>query len=182
MYSVWKKLIKRVPEFDLDKIKWFNQQYLKSTNPKALAETVRTDLKNHYAIDSSLETALVIVDLLKERVTFPHEMAPNALFIFRNPTEYDQSVTSKKWNEEAEQAVSLYAEALATKESINAEEAKELFFSLMETHGIKAGKNMQALRMVITGAGSGPDLMAIIALMGGKAVAERIKYSVDQLK
>ncbi len=52
----------------------------------------------------------------------------------------------------------------------------------METHGIKAGKNMQALRMVITGAGSGPDLMAIIALMGGKAVAERIKYSVDQLK
>ncbi|VXD18259.1 glutamate--tRNA ligase [Marinoscillum sp. 108] len=176
------KVNKAGTKFDLDKIKWFNQQYLKSTNPQALAEIVRTDLKNHYAIDSSLETALVIVDLLKERVTFPHEMAPNALFIFRNPSEYDQSVTSKKWNEEAEQAVSLYAEALATKESINAEEAKELFFSLMETHGIKAGKNMQALRMVITGAGSGPDLMAIIALMGGKAVAERIKYSVDQLK
>lgn len=176
------KVNKSGTKFDIDKAKWFNQQYLKSSDPSRLAMQVARDLATNHQIDCSDKVALAIVDLLKERVTFPHEMAPNALFLFQNPTEYDQSVVAKKWDDEARQAVGLYAEALESKENITPEEAKELFFTLMESHNIKAGKNMQALRIVITGAGSGPDLMAIIALMGGKKISERIKYSVDQLQ
>lgn len=176
------KVNKAGTKFDIDKAKWFNQQYLKNTNPALLAKTVQADLKANHGIDCQEEKATAIVNLLKERVTFPHEMAPNALYLFENPTEYDEKVVSKKWDEEAQKAVTLYADALVDKRAIDAAEAKELFFSLMETNGIKAGKNMQSLRMVITGAGSGPDLMEIISIMGGKAIHDRIKYSIDQLK
>ena len=88
----------------------------------------------------------------------------------------------KKWDDEAVKAVTIYAEAIKNLSDLAAETAKEMFFSLMEENGIKAGKNMQALRVAITGAGSGPDLMEIIALMGGKAIHERINFSVEQLK
>lgn len=176
------KVNKAGTKFDIDKAKWFNQQYLKSMDPAVLAESVVADLKTNFDITVSIEFGKSIVNLLKERVTFPHEMAANALYLFKDPTEYDEKVVSKKWDDEAKTAVTLYAEALNNKASISAEEAKELFFSLMESNGIKAGKNMQSLRMVITGAGSGPDLMEIISLMGGKAVHDRIKYSIDQLK
>ncbi|REE05839.1 glutamate--tRNA ligase [Marinoscillum furvescens] len=176
------KVNKAGTKFDVEKAKWFNQQYLKSTDPNQLAETVKNDLHAKYQIECSETTALAIVDLLKERVTFPHEMAPNALYLFYAPEEYDEKVVRKKWNEEAEKAVTLYANALEHQDEISPEGAKDLFFTTMEANDIKAGKNMQALRMVVTGEGSGPDLMAIISLMGGKAVAERIKYSIDQLK
>ncbi|MEQ8474299.1 MAG: glutamate--tRNA ligase [Marinoscillum sp.] len=176
------KVNKAGTKFDIEKAKWFNQQYLKLTSPEVLAQTVVADLQGNFDISASIATGVAIVNLLKERVTFPHEMAPNALYLFQNPTEYDEKVVSKKWDEEAQKAVTLYADALNAKESLTAEEAKDLFFTLMEENGIKAGKNMQSLRIVITGAGSGPDLMEIISLMGGKAVHDRIKYSIDQLK
>lgn len=169
-------------KFDIDKAKWFNQQYLKITDPTRLAETVKADLANNHGIDCSLDMARDIVELLKERVTFPQEMAPNSLYLFQEPQEYDEKVVNKKWDDEAVKAVTLFADAIAAKSSISPDEAKELFFSTMEENNIKAGKNMQALRLSITGAGSGPDLMTIISLLGGKAVHERINYTVNQLK
>jgi len=176
------KVNKAGTKFDLDKINWFNQQYLKTKSPQEIAPQIRNDLKEGFGISCSDETAQAIFKLLFERVTFIHEMAPNALFLFQNPKEYDEKVASKKWNEEAQKAVTLFADAIKDQQNISAEAAKELFFGLMEENGIKAGKNMQALRLVITGAGSGPDLMEIISIMGGKAIYERINYSVDQLK
>lgn len=176
------KVNKAGTKFDLDKIKWFNQQYLKNKDASEISSIIQSDLKDQFNIECSEEVAGAIFHLLKERVTFPHEIAPGALYLFQNPTEYDEKVVSKKWDEEAEKAVSLFANALNEKDSITPEEAKELFFGLMEENGIKAGKNMQALRMTITGAGSGPDLMEIISIMGGKAVHDRIKYSINQLK
>lgn len=176
------KVNKAGTKFDVEKAKWFNQQYLKSTDPSKLAAVVKADLQEKFEIEAKDEVALAIVDLLKERVTFPYEMAPNALYLFQVPASYDEKVVRKKWNDEAVQAVSLFANAIEKQDEISPEGAKDLFFTTMEANGIKAGKNMQALRLVITGEGSGPDLMAIISLMGGKAVAERINYSVDQLK
>ncbi len=175
------RITKSGTKFDLDKIKWFNQQYLKTTNPETLAKSVQGDLLKDYQITASLDFCVSIVELLKERVTFPREMAPNTLFLFNPPESYDEKTASKKWDDEAKNAVTIFANALKDHEKISAETAKELFFGLMEEHGIKAGKNMQALRMAITGAGSGPDLMMIISLMGGNVVYERIQYSINEL-
>lgn len=169
-------------KFDIEKAKWFNQQYLKLADPKKLGEIVQSDLARDYKIECSMGLAEEIVGLLKERVTFSNEMASNSLYLFQPPQEYDETVARKKWDEEAVKAVSLFADEISQKENITPDEAKELFFSTMEKNGIKAGKNMQALRLSITGAGSGPDLMTIISILGGKAVHERINYSINQLK
>ncbi len=176
------KVNKAGTKFDIEKAKWFNQQYLKNKDGAEIASLIKTQLEEQYGLTTTGEIAQAIFHLLKERVTFPQEMAPNALYLFQDPTEYDEKVVSKKWNEEAKKAVSIYADALNEKEDISPEEAKELFFNLMEANDIKAGKNMQALRMTITGAGSGPDLMEIISILGGKAVHDRIKFSINQLK
>ncbi|WP_258105372.1 glutamate--tRNA ligase [Marinoscillum sp. MHG1-6] len=168
-------------KFDIEKVRWFNQQYIKTYNPEKLAEIVISDLKVKYNIKCDQELALQIVDLLKERVTYPFEFADNCLFLFGHPKEYDEKVARKKWGEEAVRAVTLYGEKLSEVGDISPEAAKDLFFKLMEENGIGAGKNMQALRLSITGEGSGPDLMSIISIMGGKAVNERIQYSVEVL-
>lgn len=168
-------------KFDIDKARWFNQQYLKNTDTTRLAVQVVEDLAG-LGIVCDLAKAQQIVELLRERVTFTQEMAPASLYIFQHPAEYDAAVVSKKWDAEAVQAVLLFAEALEQNLSLTADEARDLFASTLDKNGLKAGKNMQALRLSITGAGSGPDLMQIISMMGGKAVSERIKFTVEQLK
>lgn len=168
-------------KFDIEKTKWFNQQYIKASNPEKIALAINADLKAKYGIECSLELGIQIFELLKERVTYPYEIADGCLFLFQDPEKYDEKVVAKKWNEEAIKAVKIFGQALEEKENISSEEAKELFFQLMEENGLGAGKNMQALRLSITGEGSGPDLMTIISIMGGKEINKRINYSVSVL-
>lgn len=168
--------------FDFDKAKWFNQQYLKVTDPARIAGTVQSDLQNDFGIECSPDKAEQIVHLLRERVTFPNELSQNSLYLFQHPASYDEKIVSKKWTDEAVMALSVFADAISSKTTLTADAAKELFHAVLEGKGINAGKNMQVLRLALTGEGSGPDLMSIISIMGGKTVAERINHSIKQLK
>ena len=176
------KINKAGTKFDIDKAIWYNQQYLKLVDRQRIADVVKTDLSEKYQINCDNDLALAIVELLKERVSFPQEMADQALFLFQHPTTYDDKVVRKKWGDEAKEAIGLYAGELAKHDSLTPEAAKNMFFDTLEQNGFKAGKNMQALRLVITGQGSGPDLMTIISLMGGKKAVERINFSINQLE
>ena len=87
----------------------------------------------------------------------------------------------KKWDEEAAKGLAAFASAMSEVDEISAEAAKDLFWKTLESMEIKPGKHMQALRLALTGQGSGPDLMGIIEIMGGKSAAERIKNAIDTL-
>ncbi|MFY0689906.1 MAG: glutamate--tRNA ligase [Cyclobacteriaceae bacterium] len=168
-------------KFDIEKAKWFNQQYLKKESDESLASIVMQELSQEHNIEADSNTCLGIVELLKERVTFPHELAQNALYLFKSPLIFDQKVIRKKWNEESEKALALFADALKSEDRINSDDARELLTNKLEQEGINPGKIMQVLRLAITGAGGGPDLMGIIALMGPKKAANRIFESINTL-
>ncbi|XOV92876.1 MAG: glutamate--tRNA ligase [Bacteroidota bacterium] len=175
------KINKAGTKFDIEKANWFNQQYIKAKSPQDLGAIIQGDLKSGFGIDCSAETAIQIVDLLKERVTFVPEFAKNSLFLFQHPKSYDQKIVEKKWDEDAVTALDGFAAKIKEQTSFTADEVKDLFFSTLEENGFNAGKFMQPLRLCMTGEGSGPDLMSILSIMGGKSVSERIFYSIDEL-
>ncbi|WP_370090080.1 glutamate--tRNA ligase [Ekhidna sp.] len=177
-----KRINKAGTKFDFDKAKWFNQQYIKATDSNVFAADLVKEYKQKYNIDCPSETAIQIVDLLKERVTFPTEFADGGLAIFQAPTSFDEKVLSKKWNEESPKALTLFADTLENHENISAESAKTLFWETLESAGYKPGQFMQTLRLVLTGEGSGPDLMTMIEIMSGKKAALRIKSSIEALE
>ncbi|WP_420317762.1 glutamate--tRNA ligase [Ekhidna sp.] len=168
-------------KFDFDKAKWFNQQYIKSKDSDLFAEDLIQSFKDNYAIECSEEKAIQIIDLLKERVTFPNEFVENGLVLFKNPESFDEKVVRKKWNEEAATVLSLFSKTIESYQNISAEDAKNLFWETLETNGYKPGQYMQTLRLVLTGEGSGPDLMTIIEILGGEKTAHRINSSIDLL-
>ncbi len=175
------KINKAGTKFDIEKAKWFNQQYIKAKPESELSHTIQADLKDKYDIYCNEDTAHKIVGLLRERVTFLPDFARQSVVLFQPPQNYDPQVVEKKWNEEAAEALSLFAETIEQHASIDTDAVKSLFFKTLENKGYKAGKFMQSLRLCITGEGSGPDLMTMLSIMGGKSVTERIFYSVDQL-
>ncbi|MEQ9466304.1 MAG: glutamate--tRNA ligase [Ekhidna sp.] len=168
-------------KFDFEKAKWFNQEYIKATDSNLFAADLVKSLKEIHGIDCPSETAIQIIDLLKGRVTYPHEFVENGLIIFQKPQSFDEKVVSKKWDDDAPRALSLFADKLKTQGSITADSAKTLFWETLETAGYKPGQFMQTLRLVLTGEGSGPDLMTIIEILGSEKAAERIISSIDAL-
>ncbi len=167
-------------KFDFDKVKWFNEQYIRNSDSEIFVEDLIHAFKKH-SITCSSEKALQVINLLKERVTFPQEFCEKGLVIFKDPTEFDEKVTRKKWSEDASNVLSSFAEVLHDKNEITAESAKELFWKVIESRGLNPGQFMQTLRLVLTGEGSGPDLMTLIQMLGAEKAAKRIKSSIGLL-
>ena len=165
--------------FDIQKAKWFNHQYLKTKTNEELA---------NWLIDNGLWTSgdkaelEKIVALMKDRVTFPQEILSEASFLLAPPNTYEEDVVKSRWNEDAIKAITTYTEDLKNYDGeFLAETAKAIWAASTERMGIKMGKVMQALRLAVTGAGHGPDLMLTMEILGKEQVISRLEKALEVL-
>ena len=75
-----------------------------------------------------------------------------------------------------------YREALAAEEVVTAANAKKRLEEVTAAMGVNVGKVLQAVRLVITGAGGGPDLMMIMEIIGKDEVLTRIDRALKTLQ
>jgi glutamyl-tRNA synthetase len=166
--------------FDINKAKWFNQQYLKNMS----AETLMAQLSSvisHLSINT--DKSLKIINLMKERVTFPHEIFSESSFLFDAPTEYEEAVVTSKWNDDARKALTAFAEDLAQFEGdFTTENIKAVLTTATERAAVKMGKIMPALRVAITGTSHGPDLMLTMEILERNEVIERLNRALEVLR
>lgn len=169
-------------KFDIQKARWFNQQYLKAKSNEELANYLLADLKAN-GISCSPEKAAEVCEQLKERVVYPQDFWLEGKFFFLAPNTFDEQVVSKKWNDEAILVLSTYSQSLkGYSEELDALKAKEILEDVLTKLDIKIGKVMQAVRLSITGAGAGPDLMEIIRILGKTEVINRIDFALEHIK
>lgn len=167
--------------FDINKAKWYNQQYLRQKSEDELADMLMAQLQQA-GVESSREKATKVSGLMRERVTFPAEIWENAKFFYQPPQRYDEKTVNKKWTEEATDVLRAYAEALkAHPGRLTADDAKSVLEQVLEQQGVKMGRVMQALRLAVTGEGSGPDLMPTLEILGKEETASRIENALQKL-
>ncbi|MDX2188801.1 MAG: glutamate--tRNA ligase [Bacteroidota bacterium] len=164
-------------KFDIQKARWFNQEYIKKKSNAELAAYIQPEFKEY-----PIETLEVICGLIKERVTFLSEIKKEAAYFFNTPTTYDQAVAENKWNSEAAAFIKLWADFVFKIEDFKAEVIKHEMHSLLESNGIKPGKVMQALRLALTGVGQGPDLMTVMQIIGKSETIKRLNHALQTLK
>lgn len=174
------RITKSGAKFDIEKAKWFNQQYIKNESLETLATGLIKDLESHN-IECSQERAVAIAELMAERITFISDIYENANFFFNDPTTYDEKVVKKKWNETAEELFPELANDINNITTFVADEIHHTISSFFETREIKMGQFMQVLRVAITGQGGGPDLMKSIEVIGKETTVSRIKKAVETL-
>jgi len=169
-------------KFDINKAKWFNEQYLRAKSDTELAAYLQEDLKKEGIIIDQ-EKAEKIAGLMKERATFPADLWKEGKFMITAPTTFDEGVASKKWNNEVVTVLSTYKGKLNDLGGrLEAENAKALLEASAEENGIKLGKVMQAVRLAVTGVGAGPDLMQVFTIIGKEELSKRIDFALDKLK
>ncbi len=167
-------------KFDIEKARWFNQQYIKKMTPAELAKFLAKELEDE-GIDYATETLNEICELMRERIEFPHELWTEGEFFFKSPDTFDQQVVKKKWNEQAVEILDAYKSRITDVSELTDEQAKETLGNLLEEKGVKPGQVMQILRLAITGKSGGPDLMKIIEILGTHEVVSRIHYAIENI-
>ncbi len=167
-------------KFDINKAKWYNQQYIRLMSDAELAKSLNEALKAR-SINVPAETVEKISGLLKERITFTHELWAEGQYFFELPSEYDEKVASKKWNADVLNVLEKFVVEVGAKSEISAEEAKETLTRILEELGIGLGKVMQGIRLALTGVGAGPDLMEVISVLGPKEIVSRVELAKTKL-
>ncbi|MGE0770706.1 MAG: glutamate--tRNA ligase [Cyclobacteriaceae bacterium] len=167
--------------FDIQKAEWYNQQYLRAKSNSELVAYLNEVLSSE-DLSCDPEKAELIVGILKERITFPSDFLTAGRFFFEAPTQYDEKIAAKKWNDEIAGVLLEFGSKLKDQSAVSAAKAKELLEQVAANKGMAIGKLMQPLRLVITGGATGPDLMESIEILGPDETSQRIDHAVKALK
>ena len=172
------RISKAGAKFDIQKAKWLNEHYLRSTPTNKLAIYLMDKAKQG-GIECSIEKASSIVNLLIERSTFQDDLWNNGQYFFVSPSEYDEKTVKKKWKPETVQALELFSSKIAKLDTPTAEDFKAKFEESVNELGF--GKVMPGLRLALTGQGGGPDLMGILVVLGIEESINRINKAIKTL-
>ena len=167
-------------KFDPEKAKWFNHQYLQKMSDTELADLIAPTLATKLPhLDKSL--LLTIIGLVKNRMTFVHEFWDQACFFYFAPESYDAKSVKDKWKPDSAENMRKVSDILANAEPFTAEHAKPLVMNFVTENQLNTGVIMNALRLLIVGAPMGPDLFAIIEIIGKEQTLNRIEKGIAEL-
>jgi glutamyl-tRNA synthetase len=166
--------------YDFDKLKWFNQQYLRHLSDQELAEKVTPILAKN-GITQSPEFIQEVCRLMKERWSFIQDVWPSTTFFFHDPTTYDEQVVAKKWKDQVPTLINHIQQDLHKVVDWNAASIENSVKETCTAHGVGTGVVLQALRLTVSGEGAGPAMFEMCALLGKDTVINRIQKAIQVL-
>lgn len=164
-------------KFDPQKLRWLNQQYLKKTDSKRLAELAIPFFDRDNCDTSQGPDLLKIVNLLKERVDTIEELADAAVYFFR-PLEPSSSLKAQHFSLELKPVLNNLKDKFTVidwnHQAINSEIKKTA-----GEHEMKLPKLAMPLRVMVTGEAQTPSIAAVLELLGREETLKRMDHRLS---
>jgi glutamyl-tRNA synthetase len=205
------KCSKSGAKFDYEKARWFNHQYIQRQSDKFIAGLFLDELAHFkpepvyrpylaaipslpdhtcfyevaqkaYQDESFFNKIIRIVGLVKERVSFIHELWEQTFFFFTAPENYDEKTVQKRWKADSAQQLTELSGVLDGMADFSAQQTEAVVKSWIESKQYHLGNVMNAFRLAIVGASKGPHLFDIIEILGKKETIERLQKAIQVLK
>lgn len=168
--------------FDLDKLKWFNEQYIREfADDASLLSLVKPEVATAgYSADSD-EYLMTAINLMKERVSFISEFVTTAGFLFEAPSSYDEKMSKKQWKEGTPELMNALVAKFQSLDNWTEEATQVQFEALATETEVGKGRIMAPLRLALTGVPAGPGVFGIAALIGKSETVSRIEAAIRSL-
>lgn len=168
-------------KFDLDKLRWFNQTYLRAQAPSNfLEETKAAVQKAGFSLPAD-DYLTEVIRLMQERITFIHEIPEQAPFFFLAPATYNEKMARKQWKAQTPDLVTGLIDRLQGLESWTATSIHEAFQAYVAEAEVGAGKVMAPFRLALTGLPAGPGVFDMAALFGKQETIDRLQTALERL-
>ncbi len=167
------RISKSGARFELQKANWFNQHYLRKLSNETLAAYLIKDLKNHQIAFTPQKVAQVC-RLLREQVTFPHDLWTQGKYFFVAPTVYETARLAKHWDSLFVSRIRDLLNLLKGSKEFNASTFNEALTRVISASPITKKHFMPTIRVALTGVTVGPSLMQSAELIGRQACVERL--------
>lgn len=169
--------------FDLKKLDWINNQYLKTAAPETLMEELIPLLvqKNYIpAAGYDRQYLLAIVKLFQARLPRLNDFLDWADFFFLVKPLVDPAAQAKYLAADWSKEFSLFAKRLDALKNFEVAGIEESFRQLVAELGIEAKQLIHPVRVALTGKTIGPGLFEVIYYLGKERSCQRLLNWVKQ--
>ncbi|MBI3899553.1 MAG: glutamate--tRNA ligase [Gammaproteobacteria bacterium] len=165
-----------------EKLLWLNQHYIKNSDPQQVAQHLRFHF-DKLGIDPAQGPELVeVVKAQRERAKTLVEMAQNSVFLYREPTGYDEKAVAKHMTAAVVPALTALRERLANLPEWTPTAIHAAVADIAQAHGFDLGKLAQPVRILLTGRPVSPPIDVSLYLVGRDQVMRRLAAGLDYLK
>lgn len=172
--------------FDIDKLNWINQQYIRRLSPEAFFALAKPYmLEAHYMTGNEtgeqLEWLKKVVATAAAHVSYGAQIPEIVGFYFNDTFAFETPEALAVLKEETVPVVmKLLKEGLKTMDTPDATSVKALFKSIQKTTKLGGKSVYMPIRVALTGNQHGPELVEMMPLFGAQRTWKRIEQSLQK--
>ncbi|MFA5144893.1 MAG: glutamate--tRNA ligase [Candidatus Omnitrophota bacterium] len=174
---------KTAATFDLDKLNWFNNQYLKKEDAQTLADTVIPILidKKYIPADNFDRNYIIsLVKLFQGRLTTLNDFADWADFFFLQEIKIDPKAEEKFLSKDLSREFALFCQRLDALDKFDIASTEAAFREMVKELDIEAKTLIHPIRVALTGKTIGPGLFEVIYYLGKERTKERLSKFIKK--
>lgn len=164
--------------FDLEKLNWFNAQWIQRLSNEELLERCQLQKINLHGLTD--QQAVSAIDLVKDRLIRLSDISSEA-YLFHSPSNYDAAAVQKQWKTETADILKLFMQSIASK-GFDKTNIADQIKSFCEQNEMGIGKLMAPLRIALVGSLKGPSVDALIAFLGKAEFERRIEKAIQVIR
>ncbi|QTN95863.1 glutamate--tRNA ligase [Bacillus sp. LJBV19] len=174
------RLSKSPALFDMHKLKWVNNQYVKALDLDQVVELTLPHLQKAGKVGTELsaeeqEWVRKLISLYHEQLSYGAEIVELTDLFFKDEIEYNQEAKAVLEEEQVPEVLSVFAAKLEELEEFTPELIKASIKAVQKETGHKGKKLFMPIRVAVTGQTHGPELPQAIELIGRETAVRRLK-------
>lgn len=172
-----KKVNKAAAQFNMEKLRWTNAQYIKKADVAELTELIIPFLKEAGMVGEAFDLGRVEVatGLFKSRLTTLKDFLERAGFLFVKDLSLTEEMKAELRSKDMSKAFELLAERLARAEVFDVPAAEKIFRDLVAELGIVSGDLVHPVRLALSASAVGPGLFETMAVLGREQTVARLR-------
>jgi len=164
--------------FDLDKLNWLNQHYIKAASTEQLVSLFMECLDQRGIDITEGPDPVDVVEALRERAQTLQEMADRSEYFYRDFEDYDAGAAQKHLRPVARSMLENVRDRLEEMSGWTAEGIHQQVNATVSEAGSKLGKLAQPLRVAVSGTAATPPIDQTLLLVGRERTLGRINRAL----
>ncbi len=166
--------------FDIDKLAWMNNQYVKKAEldtvvDLCLPHLIKTGKVAEQMNEDEKDWTKRLIGLFKDQLHYGAEIVQLTELFFKPTIEYNEEAQAVLEEEQVQEVLTKLLEEFANVEEFVADNIKAAIKATQKATGHKGKKLFMPIRVVTTGQTHGPELPDALELLGKDVVCARIE-------
>jgi glutamyl-tRNA synthetase len=169
--------------FNLEKLNWLNAEHLRKMKNEEILPLLKQELAASEYSDNDYNASylLLIIEAMKERVSFIKEFIDKAPYFYKAPEVYEEKSVEKNWKPETAEHLNLFIEKIKKLSEPQKNDFESALSETAEELNVGKGKLIHPLRLAVSGQSTGPGMFDLLFILGTDQIIKRINEAIAKL-